>query len=48
MNILVAEDDPDIQEIIKHMMEDWWYILSGHRFALKPNFFLLNRFLQEL
>ncbi len=25
-----------------------WYILSGPRFALKPNFFLLNRFLQEI
>ncbi len=24
------------------------YILSGPRFALKPNFFLLNRFLQEI
>ncbi len=24
------------------------YILSGPRFALNPNFFLLNRFLQEI
>ncbi len=27
---------------------DELYILSGPRFALKPNFFLLNRFLQEI
>ncbi len=29
-------------------LPDNLYILSGPRFALKPNFFLLNRFLQEI
>ncbi len=34
--------------ILKIILFGSQYILSGPRFALKPNFFLLNRFLQEI
>ncbi len=35
-------------QAIHFFSKDVRYILSGPRFALKPNFFLLNRFLQEI